>query len=216
MSAMTVRVARWLPCVLLLVLVPVRVEAESIPDQTHFVPMDSALAARLAALLSGWLARTTEGRTGLAFSDFRRMAEYNAAIEPVPWGANESSADSVQLSLRQRFGYIRYSPDSSRYVDLNLYGEIEVVNGDTQFLSRTPTRPSSSWSLVAGPQPGSSPGARVAAQRRPPGLTTQHWRSPVAWKSSSSRHVVRSLVVNVLRLNSGQRTIYVWRAGDGK
>ena len=215
MSAMTVRVARWLPCVLLLVLVPVRVEAESIPDKTHFVPMDSALAARLAALLSGWLARTTEGHTGLAFSGFRRAVEYNAAIEPIPWGANESSADSAQLSLRQRFGYIRFSPDSSRYVDLNLYGEIVVVNGDTEFLSG----PDQTVKLV-------DPGRRTTARLQSWG--TGGRTEEAAWIDDSTlalascvevertRHVVRSLVVNVLRLNSGQRTIYVWRAGDGK
>ena len=213
MSAMALRVARWVPCALLFVLVPVGVDAESVPDTACVVPLDSAVAARLVAPLSGWLAHQAEGRPGFALSGFRRVLQDTAVVRPGPWGPGELSADSAQLPLRQKFGYIRYSPDRSRYVDLNLYGEIVVAEGDTQFLSG----PDQTVLLV-------DPGRRTTAplQNYGSGGRTEE----AAWLDDSTLALagweevqppprqVRAPFVRVLRLDSGQRTTYVWSAGE--
>ena len=184
------------------------------PDTACLAPMDSAVAVRLAAPLSGWLKKTEEGRPGFALSGFRRVLQDTVVIRSWPWATGELSADSVQLSLRQRFGYIRYSPDRSRYVDLNLYGEIVVVKGDTQF-SSGPDQ------LVKLVEPGRG---TTALQSYGTGGRTEEavWLddSTVAlagWEEvEQPTYPYRAPTVKVLRLDSWQRTTFRWNAGGGK
>jgi len=175
--------------------------------------MDSALAARLAPPLSGWLARSAEGRPGFALSGFRRATEDEVEVRPRPWSTNELWADSAQVTLRQKFGYIRWSPDHSRYVDLNLYGEIVVAGEDTQFC----TGPDQLVTLV-------DPGRRTTARLQFYG--TGGRTEEAVWLDDSTLalagwseaqpppHMVRAPFVKVVRLNSGQRATYVWNVGD--
>jgi hypothetical protein len=209
--------------VLLFVLVPGKVEAgpapdsvrQQAPDTSHIGRMDSAFAAQLAAPLSGWLAHMAEGHPGFALSGFRRVLQDTAVARPWPRATGELSADSVQLSLRQRFGYIHYSPDRSRYVDLNLYSEIVAAEGDTQFLSgpdqtvllvdpgRGTTAPLQNY--------GSGGRAEEAAWLDDSTLALAGWE-----EIQPPPHQVRAPFVKVLRLDSGQRTTYLWSAGDSK
>jgi hypothetical protein len=181
----------------------------------YVVPTDSPFAMRLAAPLSGWLARTAESRPEFALSGFRRVSEDKVAIRPRQWSTNELWADRVQVWLRQKFGYIRYSPDSSRYVDLNLYGEIVVTKGDTQFLSG----PDQTVLLV-------DPARRTTARLQFHGTAGR--TEEAVWLDDSTLALagweeaqppteqVRAPFVRVLRLNSGQRTTYVWSGDDRK
>jgi|GEM_PF-1259866 len=198
-----------------------RVESEPGPDSVRrpvpvpadLGPMDSTLTARLAAPLSGWLARSAEGRPGFALSGFRRVSEDEVAIRPRPWSTNELWADSAQVSLRQQLGNIRWSPDRSRAVDLKLCSGIVVVEGDTQFYGDVDQ-------AVILVDPGRRTYARLQSYGTGGRTEEASWLDDstlalAGWEETQPPpHQVRTPFVRVLRLNSGQRTTHLWTAGD--
>ena len=175
------------------------------PTAADLGPMDSALTARLAPPLSGWLARTAAGRPGFALSGFRRATEDEVVIRPMPWSTNEPRADSVQVSLRQRSECVRWSPDRSRYVDLNLpqfHGDID----QTVFLVE-PSHRTSAWLWNYG----SGGRTEEAVWLDDTTLALAGWE-----EAQPPPHVVKAPFVRVLRLNSWQCATYFWNVGDSR
>jgi len=175
------------------------------PVSAGLGPMDSALTARLAAPLSGWLARTAAGRPGFALSGFRRATEDEVVVRPMPRSTNELPADSVQVSLRQRSENIRYSPDRSRYVDLNLpqfHGDID----QTVFLVDPGHRTSARLQNY-----GSGGRTEEAVWLDDSTLALAGWE-----EAQPPPHVVKAPFVRVLRLNSWQCATYFWNVGDSR
>ncbi len=97
--------------------------------------MDSALAEFISAQASGWVRRSAERIPGFAPSQLRMTSqrefqlEWRNPGEPIPRAEREA-----RLALRQKLGFLSFSPDSSRYVDLDGYAGIVVSDGDTEVL----------------------------------------------------------------------------------
>ncbi|MEO0077497.1 MAG: hypothetical protein ABIK86_00655 [candidate division WOR-3 bacterium] len=97
--------------------------------------IDSALAEFISAQAPAWVRRSAERIPGFAPSKLRMTSqreyqlEWRDPDEPIPRAEREA-----RLVLRQKMGFLSFSPDSSRYVDLDGYAGIVVSDGDTEVL----------------------------------------------------------------------------------
>lgn len=103
-------------------------------DTTTGRPLDPALAARLEPLLRAWLGRWLATLPGFSLNQLRSSFVYK--LGPTrPESETAPALDAAGLRLREKFGLISYSPDRSRYVDLNAYAVIVIAAGDTSVAS---------------------------------------------------------------------------------
>lgn len=94
------------------------------PDTAAAAGLDAKLIARLEPLVGDWLANWQETLPGFALDWLRRSGQ-----DSLP--AGDTGTDTAGLQLRTALGYIRLSPDRSRWVDINSYAVVMIENGDT-------------------------------------------------------------------------------------